>query len=58
MFKLMKRLQIVDWLYFVLGVLFIVLQVWLDIKGVDYTRKILLLIQTGGNRVVICWHVR
>lgn len=45
----MKRLQIVDWLYFVLGVLFIVLQVWLDIKGVDYTRKILLLIQTGGS---------
>lgn len=49
MFKLMKRLQIVDWLYFVLGVVFIVLQVWLDIKGVDYTRKILLLIQTGGS---------
>ena len=49
MFKLMKRLRWIDWLNFILAVGFIVLQVWLDIKTVDYTRKILLLIQTGGT---------
>ncbi len=49
MFKLMKRLQIIDWLVFLLGVGFIVLQVWLDLKTVDYTRTILLLIQNGST---------
>ena len=49
MFQLVKRLQIVDWLYFIMAVGFIVLQVWLDIKVVDYTRNILLLIQNGGT---------
>ncbi|MCQ2382313.1 MAG: ABC transporter ATP-binding protein/permease [Clostridia bacterium] len=45
----MKRLQIIDWLVFLLGVGFIVLQVWLDLKTVDYTRTILLLIQNGST---------
>ncbi len=49
MFRLMKRLQKRDWLYFAFAVVFIVLQVWLDIKVVDYTRNILLLIQHGGT---------
>ncbi len=48
MFKLVKRLRLVDWLYFFCAVVFIVLQVWLDIKVVDYTRNILLIIQSGG----------
>ncbi len=43
----MRRLQLIDWLYFVMAVGFIVLQVWLDIRVVDYSRKILLLIQNG-----------
>ena len=45
----MKRLQLVDWLYFLGAVASIVLQVWLDIKVVDYTRNILLYIQNGGT---------
>lgn len=49
MFKLIKRLQIVDWLYFICAVISIVLQVWLDIKVVDYTRNILLILQSGGT---------
>ena len=48
MFQLVKRLRLVDWLYFFCAVAFIVLQVWLDIKVVDYTRNILLIIQAGG----------
>ena len=49
MFQLMKRLKFVDWLYFMLAIISIVLQVWLDIKVVDYTRNILLYIQNGGT---------
>lgn len=49
MFQLVKRLQVVDWLYFLCAVFSIVLQVWLDIKVVDYTRNILLIIQGGGE---------
>ncbi len=49
MFKLIKRLQMLDWLFFILAVGFIVAQVWLDLKLVDYTRSILLLIQGGGT---------
>ena len=45
----MKRLKFVDWLYFMLAIISIVLQVWLDIKVVDYTRNILLYIQNGGT---------
>ncbi|MBS7401315.1 MAG: ABC transporter ATP-binding protein [Eubacteriales bacterium] len=55
MFKLIKRLQIIDWLFFMLGVAFIVLQVWLDLKGVDYIRNILQLIRENGaiNKVLV-----
>lgn len=49
MLHLLKRLQFIDWLYFFFAIIFIVLQVWLDIKVVDYTRSILLLIQNGGT---------
>jgi len=49
MFKLIKRLQLIDWLYFICAVFSIVLQVWLDIKVVDYTRNILLILQNGGT---------
>ena len=49
MFQLMKRLKFVDWLYFMIAIISIVLQVWLDIKVVDYTRNILLYIQNGGT---------
>lgn len=53
MFQIMKRLQKDDWLYCFFAVLLIVLQVWLDIKVVDYTRDILLLIQSGSAINVI-----
>ena len=49
MFKLIKRLQLLDWLYFAIGVISIVLQVWLDLKTIEYTRQILLLIQSSGT---------
>jgi len=49
MLQLMKRLKLIDWLYFICAIFSIVLQVWLDIKVVDYTRNILLYIQNGGT---------
>ena len=52
MFKLVKRLQLVDWLCFFCAVASIVLQVWLDIKVVDYTRNLSLVITSGLGQVL------
>ncbi len=52
MFKLMKRLQLVDWLCFFCAIASIVLQVWLDIKVVDYTRNLSLVITSGLGQVL------
>ncbi len=49
MFKLIGRLQLIDWLYFVLGVIFLVIQTWLDFKGIEYTQNILDIIQAQGS---------
>ena len=49
MFKLIKRLQMIDWLYLLLGIFFIVLQIFLDFKSIDYTRDITTSIQTEGS---------
>ena len=45
----MKRLQMIDWLYLLLGIFFIVLQIFLDFKSIDYTRDITTSIQTEGS---------
>jgi len=52
MFKLVKRLQLVDWLCFFCAVASIVLQVWLDIKVVDYTYDLSLVITSGLGQVL------
>jgi len=52
MFKLVKRLQLVDWLCFFCAVASIVLQVWLDIKVVDYTYNLSLVITSGLGQVL------
>lgn len=49
MFKLLKKLTKIDWLFFVLSVGLIVLQVWLDLKLPDYMKEITMLLQTGGS---------
>ena len=49
MFKLLKKLTKIDWLFFVLSIGLIALQVWLDLKLPDYTTKISELLRTGGS---------
>ncbi len=51
MFKLLKQLKKKDWLIIVVCILFIVLQVWLDLKMPDYMSQITTLVQTEGSQM-------
>lgn len=49
MLKLMKQLKPREWLFAVLGIAFIVAQVWLDLKMPDYMNAITQIAQGGTN---------
>ena len=49
MLKLFKNLRKKDWLYVLISLLFVVLQVWLDLKLPDYMSEITQLVQTQGS---------
>lgn len=51
MLKLFKNLRKKDWVYIFTGLVFIVLQVWLDLKMPDYMSKITELVQTPGSEM-------
>lgn len=55
MFKILGKLTIKDWLYTLLGVIFIVGQVWLDLKMPDYMKAITSIITTGEGTVGELW---
>ena len=44
MLKIFKNLKKEDWGYLGIGIIFIVLQVWLDLKMPDYMSEITLLV--------------
>jgi len=52
MFKLLKRLNKKEIVLIIISTIFIVLQVWLDLKLPDYMSEITSLIQTKGTTVV------
>ena len=52
MFRLAKKLTKKDLFYFLISILFIVLQVWLDLKIPDYMSNITVLVQTDGSEVI------
>ena len=52
MFRLAKKLTKKDLFYFLISILFIVLQVWLDLKIPDYMSNITVLVQTEGSEVI------
>ena len=54
--KLFKYMKLVDWIFFVVSLVFIVSQVWLDLKLPDYMSQITTLIQTSGA-VSDIWNV-
>lgn len=49
MLRVFKRLRIKDWMYVFVSVLFIIAQVWLDLKLPDYMSEITRLVQTEGS---------
>ena len=48
---LLKYLKAKDWIFAILSIGFIVMQVWLEIKLPDYTREITLILQTQSGGV-------
>lgn len=51
MIKMFRQLKKREWLLFLCSVLFIVAQVWLDLKLPDYMSKITQLVQTQGSEM-------
>ncbi|MDD3797527.1 MAG: ABC transporter ATP-binding protein, partial [Lachnospiraceae bacterium] len=51
MLKLLKNMEKRDWLYILAGIVFIVLQVGLDLKMPDYMSSITLLVETEGSEM-------
>lgn len=51
MLRVFKKLRKSDWLFLVGAVIFIALQVWLDLKMPDYMIEITQLVQTSGNEM-------
>lgn len=51
MIRILKNLQKKDWTLFCCAVVFIVAQVWLDLKMPDYMKEITTLVQTDGSLV-------
>lgn len=49
MLKIFKNLSKKDWTFILFGIVFIVAQVWLDLKMPDYMSEITLLVQTPGS---------
>lgn len=55
MIKVFRNLQKKDWLCFGCAVVFIVCQVWLDLKMPDYMSEITVLVQTPGSAMADVW---
>lgn len=51
MIKLMKNLKLSDWILMVLSFIFIVAQVWLDLKLPDYMKEITTIVSTSGSTI-------
>lgn len=55
MFKIVKYLKLKEWLQIALSLVFIVAQVWLDLKLPDYMSAITRLVQTPGSVMGDIW---
>ncbi|MDR1002125.1 MAG: ABC transporter ATP-binding protein/permease [Oscillospiraceae bacterium] len=55
MLKSFKHLKPREWLYIVISVVFICIQVWLDLKSPDYMAQITTLVQTPGSAMGDIW---
>jgi len=55
MSKIFKRLQPREWVVMVFCVLFVAVQVWLDLKLPDYMSEVTMLVQTPGSAMSEIW---
>ncbi len=55
MLKLLKYLKKTEWLFFTLSLVFIMAQVWLDLKLPDYMSEITKLVETEGSKMSDIW---
>ncbi len=55
MLKILKRLKAAEWLQAFVSLLFIIAQVWLDLKLPDYMSEITRLTQTPGSKMSDIW---
>lgn len=55
MIKLLKYMKGREWLFFLVSLVFIVSQVWLDLKLPDYMSKITTLVETEGSAMADIW---
>ena len=55
MIKLLKYMKGREWLFFLVSLVFIVSQVWLDLKLPDYMSKITTLVKTEGSAMADIW---
>lgn len=55
MIKILKRLNTAEWLQAIVSLVFIVCQVWLDLKLPDYMSEITRLTQTPGSEMADIW---
>ncbi|MCL2243382.1 MAG: ABC transporter ATP-binding protein/permease [Treponema sp.] len=55
MLKIFKYLKPIEWLMAGAGLLFILTQVWLDLKSPEYMERITILVQTPGSALSEIW---
>ena len=55
MFRILKRLKAAEWLQATVSLVFIVAQVWLDLKLPDFMSEITRLSQTPGSAILDIW---
>ena len=55
MFRILKRLKAAEWLQAAVSLVFIVAQVWLDLKLPDFMSEITRLSQTPGCAISEFW---
>jgi len=53
--KIFKYLQPKEWLFALISLVFIITQVWLDLKSPDYMAEITILVQTPGSPLSGIW---
>ncbi|HML47604.1 MAG TPA: ABC transporter permease, partial [Clostridia bacterium] len=55
MIRLLKRLRLREWAQVAVSMVFIIAQVWLDLKTPDYMSEITMLTQTPGSPIADIW---